>query len=145
MMILYICLCVSASGASLVAQTVEFACSARDPGLIPGSGRSKWQPTPVFLPGKSTVNGVSKSQTWLRTSLSSFFSLSTSANVLRKSGLRIFPRVFLMAFSQEIICIYGSMQVNIWTLIQNKLTVKYILFNLIGFPLLLERHPFTDF
>jgi len=31
--------------------------SAGDPGLIPGSGRSpgeeKWQPTPVFLPGKS--------------------------------------------------------------------------------------------
>ena len=31
--------------------------NAGDPGLIPGSGRStgeeKWQPTPVFLPGKS--------------------------------------------------------------------------------------------
>ena len=31
-------------------------CNARDPGSIAGSGRSsgerKWQPTPVFLPGK---------------------------------------------------------------------------------------------
>ena len=35
----------------------ESACNVGDPGLIPGSGRSpwrrKWQPTPVFLPGKS--------------------------------------------------------------------------------------------
>ena len=34
----------------------ESACQARDAGLIPGSGKSrrwKWQPTPVFLPGKS--------------------------------------------------------------------------------------------
>jgi len=38
----------------------EFASNirdTRDTGLIPGSGRSpgggKWQPTPVFLPGKS--------------------------------------------------------------------------------------------
>ena len=34
----------------------EPACNARDAGLIPGSGRSpgsrKWQPVPVFLPGK---------------------------------------------------------------------------------------------
>ena len=33
------------------------AGDARNMGLIPGSGRSswrrKWQPTPVFLPGKS--------------------------------------------------------------------------------------------
>ena len=33
------------------------ACNAGDLGLIPGSGRfpwrSKWQPTPVFLPGES--------------------------------------------------------------------------------------------
>ena len=31
-------------------------CNVGDPGSIPGSGRSpgerKWQPTPVFLPGK---------------------------------------------------------------------------------------------
>ena len=44
-------------GASLIAQSVESACSAGDLGLIPGSGRSpwirKWQPTPVFLPGES--------------------------------------------------------------------------------------------
>ena len=35
----------------------ESACSAGDPGSIPGLGRStgrrKWQPTPVSLPGKS--------------------------------------------------------------------------------------------
>ena len=35
----------------------ESACNAGDPGLIPGSGRPlwrrKWQPSPVFLPGKS--------------------------------------------------------------------------------------------
>ena len=35
----------------------ESACNAEDPGSIPGLGRSpwrrKWQPTPVFLPGKS--------------------------------------------------------------------------------------------
>ena len=34
----------------------EYACSAGDMGLIPGSGkilwRRKWQPTPVFLPEK---------------------------------------------------------------------------------------------
>ena len=35
----------------------EFTCNAGDVGLIPGSGRvpwkRKWQPTQVFLPGKS--------------------------------------------------------------------------------------------
>ena len=38
----------------------DSACSAGDPGSMPGSGRSprivkrrKWQPTPVFLPGES--------------------------------------------------------------------------------------------
>ena len=41
-----------------VAQLVKkSACSAGDPGSIPGSGkipwRKKWQPTPVFLLGKS--------------------------------------------------------------------------------------------
>ena len=34
----------------------ESACSAGDPGLIPGSGRSpgekEWQLNPVFLPGE---------------------------------------------------------------------------------------------
>ena len=52
------------------------ACNVVDPGLTPGSGRSlggrKWQPTPVFLPGKLhgqwslvgyIVHGVTKSQT----------------------------------------------------------------------------------
>ena len=29
------------------------ACQAGDVGSIPGSGRRKWQPTPVFLPGES--------------------------------------------------------------------------------------------
>ena len=42
----------------LVSQTVKrLAYNAGDQGSIPGSGRSswrrKWQPTPVFLPGKS--------------------------------------------------------------------------------------------
>ena len=31
----------------------ESACSAGDLGWIPESGRRKWQPTPVFLSGKS--------------------------------------------------------------------------------------------
>ena len=50
----------------------ESACNAGDPGLIPGlrrfPWRRKWQPTPVFLPGKShgwgawwaTVHGIAK-------------------------------------------------------------------------------------
>ena len=45
---LHICL------TSLVAQTVKhLSTSAGDPGSVPGSERRKWQPTPVFLPGKS--------------------------------------------------------------------------------------------
>jgi len=43
-------------GASLVAQSKESACNARDLGLIPGLGRfpwrREWQPTPVFLSGE---------------------------------------------------------------------------------------------
>ena len=51
------------------------ACSAGDPGLIPGSGRSPGEgnklPTPVFLPGEfhgqrnlvGTVHGIIKSRT----------------------------------------------------------------------------------
>ena len=33
----------------------ESACNAGDPGSIPGKipWRRKWQPTPIFLPGKS--------------------------------------------------------------------------------------------
>ena len=31
---------------------VKNAANAGDLGLIPGSGRRKWQPSPVFLPGK---------------------------------------------------------------------------------------------
>ena len=51
-----------------------YAWNARDLGSIPGSGRRKWQPTPVFLPGKFhgrrnlvgyTVHGVAKCRTWL--------------------------------------------------------------------------------
>ena len=62
---------------SLEAQTVKAsAYNVGDPGSILGVGkipwRRKWQPTPVFLPGKShgqsslagyTVHGVAKSQT----------------------------------------------------------------------------------
>ena len=40
----------------LVTQTKESACDVGDLGSVPGFGRSpgvgKWQPTPVFLPGK---------------------------------------------------------------------------------------------
>ena len=46
----------------------------RDLASIPGPRkipwRRKWQPTPIFLPGKShwqgTVHGVAKSRTWLK-------------------------------------------------------------------------------
>ena len=44
------------SWASLVAQTVKILPTMWDPGSIPGfpfPWRSKWQPTPVFLPGRS--------------------------------------------------------------------------------------------
>ena len=114
-MILYTCPCVNTSEASLVTQTVEPACNVGASGSIPGSGRRKWQPTPVFLPGKSTVHGVAKSRARLRTSLFTFFSINTSPYVLRMSGLCIFLGSFLWHISQGIICIYGSMQVNIWT------------------------------
>ena len=33
----------------------ESACNAGDPGSNPGLGRRDWQPTSVFLPGKSCV------------------------------------------------------------------------------------------
>ena len=53
----------------------ESACNAGDPSSIPGENplkeRRKWQPTPVFLPGKSQgqrslvghVHGVTESDT----------------------------------------------------------------------------------
>ena len=44
-------------GGSVVKNLPASAGDARDLGLIPGSGRSlgerKWQPAPIFLPGKS--------------------------------------------------------------------------------------------
>ena len=44
-------------GGSGVKNPPAYAGDARDVGLIPGSGKSlwsrKWQPIPVFLPGKS--------------------------------------------------------------------------------------------
>ena len=47
---------VSSRGFPSGSEGKESACNAEDPGSIPGSGRSpwrrKWQPTPVFLPGK---------------------------------------------------------------------------------------------
>ena len=38
----------------------ESTCNAGDPDSIPGSGRfpGKWQPTPVFLPGRSPERGA---------------------------------------------------------------------------------------
>ena len=63
------------SGGASGEESALSAGDSRDPGSIPGSGRSrrrKWQPTPVFLPGNSrgrgawsTVHGVSGSQTRL--------------------------------------------------------------------------------
>ena len=47
----------------------ESACQCRRHGFDPWVGkvlwRRKWQPTPVFLLGKSHVHGVAKSRTWL--------------------------------------------------------------------------------
>ena len=67
------------SKASLVAQTVKVCLQCRRPGFNPWvrktPWRRKWQPTPVFLPGKFhgrrniqstvTVHGVAKSRTQL--------------------------------------------------------------------------------
>ena len=63
--------CIAALSASLMAQLKNLPADAEDGGVIPGSGRSswkrKWQPTPVFLPGKSreqrSLVGLQKSQT----------------------------------------------------------------------------------
>ena len=59
----------------------ESAVSVGDPGSIPGSGRSlekEWQPTPVFLPGKShgrrNLAGYSPWGSQSRTRLSDFTS-----------------------------------------------------------------------
>ena len=61
--------------ASLVAQTKSVCLQCRKPGFDPWfrkiPWRRKWQPTPVFLPGKShdrgaqqaTVHGIAKSPT----------------------------------------------------------------------------------
>ena len=40
-------------GDTVVKNLLANAGDARDMGLIPGPGSRKWQPTPVFLPGKS--------------------------------------------------------------------------------------------
>ena len=40
-------------GGAVVKNPPASAGDARDMGLIPGPGSRKWQPTPVFLPGKS--------------------------------------------------------------------------------------------
>ena len=44
-------------GFSCSSVSKESACSAGDPGLIPGLGRfpgeREWLPTPIFLPGES--------------------------------------------------------------------------------------------
>ena len=67
----------ASQGALVVKNPPANAGDTRDQGVIPGSGRSrwrrKWQPAPVFLPGKSldrgawlaTVHEVAKSQTQL--------------------------------------------------------------------------------
>ena len=72
----------------------ESACKAGDLGWIPGLGRSpwrrKWQPTPVFLPGKSPwteeLGGLqsrgSQSQAWLTTAHTSFALRSAATQAL---------------------------------------------------------------
>ena len=60
----------------------ESACNAGGPGSIPESGRfpwrRKWQPTPVFLPGKS--NGESDFTFFLSFLLRYFLILKTKKN-----------------------------------------------------------------
>ena len=62
----------------------EGACSAGDVGSVPGLRRfpwsRKWQPTPVFLPGKSHEQrswvGYSSCQTWLGWTITNLFKIS---------------------------------------------------------------------
>ena len=74
----------------------ESACSAGDPGSIPGKTpwRRKWQSTPVFLPGKShdggawqtTVHGVAKRLIQLSDSIFFLsFSVITLLDLLMRS------------------------------------------------------------
>ena len=95
MMILHMYLCVSTSGASLVAQKVESACDPETQVRFLGQGEGNGNPL-QYSCLENLVHGVAKSRTRLRTSLSSFFSINTSAYVLRMSGLHISPRVFLI-------------------------------------------------
>ena len=45
----------------------ESACNAGYPGLIPGSWRRAWQPTPVFLPGESLgLRSLAGDRPWSR-------------------------------------------------------------------------------
>ena len=54
-------------------ESKEPSYNTEDPGSVPGLGRWKWQPTPVFLPGNTrdrgawwaTIHGVTKGRTWL--------------------------------------------------------------------------------
>ena len=77
------------------------AYNAGEPGSIPGLGktswRRKWQPTPVFLPGKShgqsslvgyTVHGVAKSWTRLRDFTLTFTFIWPSAGCACQGPLR---------------------------------------------------------
>ena len=72
----------------------EFACSARDPSSIPGSGRFPWRrdklPTPVFWPGEFhglySPWGCKESDTTERLSLSLF---PSSGEKSRKLDSRI--------------------------------------------------------
>ena len=79
----------------------ESACKAGDLGWIPGLGRSpwrrKWQPTPVFLPGKSPwteeLGGLqsrgSQSQAWLTTAHTSFALRSAATQALSEEYARL--------------------------------------------------------
>ena len=82
-------------GGKVVKNPSANAGDAKDMGLIPGPGSRKWQPTPVFLPGKSmdreawwaTVCGGVKSRTQLSTHIHIFLVnklASSSQEVLSK-------------------------------------------------------------
>ena len=59
--------------------------------------------------------------------------------------MHIFPRAFFWGFLKVLFYIYGSMQANIWTFIENKSTVKYIVFNLNCILIAVRKKSFHRF
>ena len=94
---------------------IYFTCSSR---VL--SGRRKWQPTPVFLPGESqgqrtwwaAVYGVAQSQTQLK-------SLSSSSRVLSVSRAVVFNSLPPMDCSSPGSSVHGILQARIleWVVI----------------------------